>query len=252
MAETPAPLEPAAGASVRRHTRINREFYDRTAREYDRGCIFPKENRTHLRKIQRIRDLLELRDQDHVFELGTGTGIHAHDLLSRQPLEYTGLDLSLGMLALAAQRLRGTGRTQLLAGDGTRLPFADESFDGVYCSGTLHHFADPEAGIREMSRVLRRGRRLVVMEANILFVKNILDGLLKPNERMILRMRLSKLVLWARRQGLEVVAARHFLYTPPSPAALIPFYDWLDQRLEQVPALNRLSLMIYLVARKPL
>jgi ubiquinone/menaquinone biosynthesis C-methylase UbiE len=242
----------AAGDSFEaRHRRENREYYDRTARVFDRGCGFAKENRNNLKKIHRIRQLLALPAGARVLEVGTGTGIHAHELLALEPLRYHGLDLSPGMLAVARERLRDVPSCGLQVGDGTALPFPDASFDGAFMSGTLHHFARPDLAVRELARVLRPGGRLAVMEANVAFLKNVVDGLVKPNERMILRMRLGRLRGWAEQGGLEILEASPFLYTPPAPAALFPFYDWLDEALLRVPLLRRLSIMIYLVARRP-
>ena len=48
------------------------------------------------------------------------------------------------------------------AGDGTRLPFADDTFDAVTISFGLRNIVDPVAGLREMLRVTRPGGRLVV------------------------------------------------------------------------------------------
>jgi demethylmenaquinone methyltransferase/2-methoxy-6-polyprenyl-1,4-benzoquinol methylase len=51
-----------------------------------------------------------------------------------------------------------------VAGDATRLPFADESFDAVTISFGLRNVVDHGAGLKEMARVTRPGGRLVVCE----------------------------------------------------------------------------------------
>jgi len=51
-----------------------------------------------------------------------------------------------------------------VAGDGTKLPFADDTFDAVTISFGLRNIVDPRAGLAEMRRVTRKGGRLVVCE----------------------------------------------------------------------------------------
>ncbi|MGH3509037.1 MAG: demethylmenaquinone methyltransferase [Nocardioidaceae bacterium] len=100
------------------------------------------------------------RPGERVLDLAAGTGT------SSQPFADSGAtvvpcDFSLGMLRvgkLARPRLAFT------AGDGTRLPFADGTFDAVTISFGLRNIVDPDAGLRELLRVTRSGGRLVVCE----------------------------------------------------------------------------------------
>ena len=97
---------------------------------------------------------------ERVLDLAAGTGT------SSQPFADAGAevvpcDFSLGMLQV------GKGNRPHLpftAGDGTRLPFADDTFDAVTISFGLRNIVDPAAGLREMLRVTRPGGRLVVCE----------------------------------------------------------------------------------------
>ena len=70
-------------------------------------------------------------------------------------------DFSLGMLQVGKEHLPHLPFT---AGDGTRLPFADDTFDAVTISFGLRNIVDTAAGLREMLRVTRPGGRLVVCE----------------------------------------------------------------------------------------
>src|SRR5204862_3152489 len=70
-------------------------------------------------------------------------------------------DFSLGMLQVGK---RARPALPFAAGDATRLPFADDTFDAVTISFGLRNIVDPDAGLREMLRVTRPGGRLVVCE----------------------------------------------------------------------------------------
>ena len=70
-------------------------------------------------------------------------------------------DFSLGMLEVGK---RARPDLPFTAGDGTRLPFADATFDAVTISFGLRNIVAPLAGLREMRRVTRPGGTLVVCE----------------------------------------------------------------------------------------
>jgi demethylmenaquinone methyltransferase/2-methoxy-6-polyprenyl-1,4-benzoquinol methylase len=95
-----------------------------------------------------------------VLDLAAGTGT------SSEPFEADGVrvvpcDFSVGMLAVGKARRPDLPFT---AGDATRLPFADASFDAVTISFGLRNVVDPSAALAEMLRVTRPGGHLVVCE----------------------------------------------------------------------------------------
>ncbi|MDX1674477.1 MAG: ubiquinone/menaquinone biosynthesis methyltransferase [Longimicrobiales bacterium] len=49
-------------------------------------------------------------------------------------------------------------------GDALRLPHPDRTFDGAIVGFGVRNFADLDAGLRELTRVLRPGGRLVILE----------------------------------------------------------------------------------------
>jgi demethylmenaquinone methyltransferase/2-methoxy-6-polyprenyl-1,4-benzoquinol methylase len=51
-----------------------------------------------------------------------------------------------------------------VAGDGPRLPFADDVFDAVTIYIGLRNIVDPDLGLRELLRVTKPGGRIVICE----------------------------------------------------------------------------------------
>jgi len=95
-----------------------------------------------------------------VLDLAAGTGT------SSQPFEDRGAtvvpcDFSVGMLRVGK---KAKPHLPFVAGDGTRLPFADDIFDAVTISFGLRNIVDPDGGLRELLRVTKPGGRLVVCE----------------------------------------------------------------------------------------
>ncbi|QWC86009.1 demethylmenaquinone methyltransferase [Nocardioidaceae bacterium] len=97
---------------------------------------------------------------DRVLDLAAGTGTSSEPFAERGATVVP-CDFSLGMLRVGKQNRPDLPFT---AGDGTRLPFGDETFDAVTISFGLRNIVDPAAGLREMARVTRPGGRLVVCE----------------------------------------------------------------------------------------
>jgi ubiquinone/menaquinone biosynthesis C-methylase UbiE len=98
-----------------------------------------------------------------VLEVAVGTGLN----LPSYPagITLTGLDLSAGMLDIARDRARRLGRkVTLREGSAHELPFADASFDTVVCTFGLCAIPDHATAVGEMTRVLRPGGRLILVD----------------------------------------------------------------------------------------
>ncbi|MBC7551011.1 MAG: ubiquinone/menaquinone biosynthesis methyltransferase, partial [Cellulomonas sp.] len=95
-----------------------------------------------------------------VLDLAAGTGTSSVPLADAG-VEVVPCDFSYGMLAVGKRRRPDLG---FVAGDATKLPFADASFDAVTISFGLRNVADTSGALREMLRLTRPGGRLVVCE----------------------------------------------------------------------------------------
>jgi SAM-dependent methyltransferase len=108
-------------------------------------------------------------DGARVLEVGCGPGHLSIRLARQHGLEVTAVDLDPAMIARAranADRLGDSDqrRSSFLVGDVASLAFADGSFDLVVSTLSMHHWADPTAGLAEIGRVLHPSGRALVWD----------------------------------------------------------------------------------------
>jgi SAM-dependent methyltransferase len=108
-------------------------------------------------------------DGARVLEVGCGPGHLSIRLARQHGLEMTGLDLDPAMIARARANTdraghRGGRRPSFLVGNVAALAFPDRSFDLVVSTLSMHHWADPAAGLTEIGRVLRPGARALIWD----------------------------------------------------------------------------------------
>lgn len=97
--------------------------------------------------------------QGDVLEVGAGTG----KLWTCVDHVTRGINLILTDFSAAmCDQLRAVPGAFVLRCDATNLPFPDANFDTVVANHMLYHLDDPDAGLREFARVLRRGGRLAI------------------------------------------------------------------------------------------
>lgn len=109
---------------------------------------------------------LRLGPNPMVLDVATGTGDLALAVAARpeRPL-VVGLDLVPAMLGPARRKVaQSHARVALMAGDGTRLPFADGLFDAVTIAFGIRNIPRRVEAMAEMRRVLKPGGRLYVLE----------------------------------------------------------------------------------------
>ena len=137
------------------------------ARGYDRGVqaalkeVFPA----------LVSDLLgDLAGARRVLDAGCGPGQFTILVAERLPAaEVWGIDLAPTMIELArshAAESPARERVHFEIADVAKLPFPDAEFDTVLSSGSIKHWPDPEAGLRELHRVLAPGGRAFIGEMN--------------------------------------------------------------------------------------
>jgi SAM-dependent methyltransferase len=104
-----------------------------------------------------------------ILEVGCGPGHLSIRLARHYGLEVTGLDLDPAMIARARANADRAGnreqrRPAFLVADVASLAFPDGCFDLIVSTLSMHHWADPTAGLAEIGRVLRPGGLALVWD----------------------------------------------------------------------------------------
>jgi ubiquinone/menaquinone biosynthesis C-methylase UbiE len=116
----------------------------------------------------RLREILEPQPGERVLEIGPGTGYYTLELaawVSEQGAIEV-LDIQQEMLdhTIRAARERGLWNVNPTRGDAQQLGWDDDSFDAAILITVLGEIPDQDAALRQISRVLRPGGRLIVGE----------------------------------------------------------------------------------------
>ena len=137
------------------------------ARGYDRGvqAVF----RDVLPAL--AEDLLDgMQDVRRGLDVGCGPGQFTILVAERLPqAEVWGIDLAPTMIELAQQHAAvspAASRLHFQVADVAALPFPDAHFDAVLSTGSIKHWPDPAAGLREIYRVLVPGGHAFIGEMN--------------------------------------------------------------------------------------
>jgi SAM-dependent methyltransferase len=141
-------------------------------RDYVHGYS-PREDQRLRDQAQTLTELLHADTAypagDRVLEAGCGVGAQTVTLARRSPrAKLVSVDLSAPSLRAAARRARegGCHNVAFARADLFSLPFEDGSFDHVFVCFVLEHLARPPAVLGELTRVLRPGGTLTVIEGD--------------------------------------------------------------------------------------
>ncbi len=138
-------------------------MFDRIAGLYDRMNSVMTAGLHHQWR-RRAADLAGLSPGGHALDVATGTGDLALELASRVAPggDVVGIDFSEKMLELA--QAKGGTRVRFAPGNALALDYPDGTFDAATVGFGARNFSDLERGLSEMSRVVRPGGRVVVLE----------------------------------------------------------------------------------------
>ncbi len=107
----------------------------------------------------------EIQQGSSVLEVAPGPGYFCIELAKLGSHTITGLDISRTMVEIATQKAAEAGvKVDFKQGSASSLPFPKDSFDFLLCRAAFKNFAQPVLALQEMCRVLKPGRKAVIID----------------------------------------------------------------------------------------
>ena len=161
-------------------------MFDRISSRYDLLNTVMSGGMHHLWRRRAVQMAIS-EGHGEALDVATGTGDFAMDL-ARGPgiVRVVGLDFAPKMLPLARHKARRQGlshRVHWMLGDALTLPFSDDHFWCITVGFGLRNFSDQAAALREMTRVVMPGGRVVILD----IVPNVDGGIFHRLRRVYFR-----------------------------------------------------------------
>ncbi|GEL77419.1 class I SAM-dependent methyltransferase [Tenuibacillus multivorans] len=110
---------------------------------------------------RRLRKHLQVPNHHEVLDIACGTGNYTVSL-EKSGLEMTGCDISQEMLNKAKRK---SNSVQWDQANVNQLPYERDTFDGIACIMSIHHFDQLLTPFQEAYRVLKKGRFVIFTAA---------------------------------------------------------------------------------------
>ncbi|WP_437780068.1 methyltransferase domain-containing protein [Sorangium sp. So ce1097] len=167
-AAKPVEIEPSSGPSTEPAARRKRPWWEELFGDDFVRTLDKLDPKVVRREVDFIEERLGVEKGAVILDLACGAGGHAIEIASRG-YSVVGYDLSLAMLARAADDAQDRGqKLNFLQGDMREMTF-EETFDGVYCWSTSFGYFDDEKNADVLARIrraLRSGGMLLLDVVN--------------------------------------------------------------------------------------
>ena len=141
------------------------EKYEENAKLYEEGMewLFSSFYETEDDVRNKLVDLLELKPNSFVLNMGCGAGGDSKYILNHLTKgKLFHLDLTNGLLEIARKNIKSNEiPLSFFEGNGSYLPFPDDTFDSVFHFGGINVFSEKKRAIQEMVRVTKPNGRIV-------------------------------------------------------------------------------------------
>ncbi len=142
-------------------------MFDNIAHSYDFLNHFLSFGTDRIWRKKAIRIISESFKKPRILDVAAGTADLSIAAIKIDPEHITGIDISAGMLEIGREKIKRKhldDKINLILGDSEKLPFANDHFDVAMVAFGVRNFADPLKGLSEMTRVIRKGGMVLVLE----------------------------------------------------------------------------------------
>lgn len=135
------------------HIKETKAFFDKMAPDWDTYSINNPDG------VKTIVSLANIEEQSKVVDIACGTGVLFKDILSKNPNELWGIDISDKMLEIAIKK-HNDSRIHCLAVDFNDL--CEYEFDTAIIYRAYPHFPDKKAFAKKLFSILKTGGRFII------------------------------------------------------------------------------------------
>lgn len=232
--------------------KLQKEYYDQIEfEEYEKSR---KVKRNQERKLDAQLEISNAPSGSTILDVGCGTGMQLRWLLKRG-FKPTGVDLSSGLIGKLREKLTKEGigdKIELKQSDAENIQYPDNSFDQVTGTAILHHVPNPALVVKEMARVVRKGKWVTIAEPNIINPWILINVFRYWKiDKGALKSTVSNLKKYFEKAGLSDITYKRVVFVPPIPfQPLIKFTAKLEPFLERAPILKTMGGIIVMGGKK--
>lgn len=175
----------------------SKKYFDRVALQWDemRKGFFSESVR------EKAFSAAGLKAGKIAADIGAGTGFITEGLIGKG-LEVIAVDQSDAMLDEMRKRFSEVESIQYRVGESEQLPIPDGSVDFAFANMYIHHVESPLKAIKEMTRILKPGGKLVITDMD----KHTFEFLKKEHHDRWMGFDRMDVKKWFEEAGLKNVA----------------------------------------------
>ena len=131
----------------------NREFFNNLAYKWDEICHHDD------KKIRKLLDLAEIKDNSKILDIGTGTGILISYLLEKSPSKLVGVDISENMIEVAMKKYKDKN-VKFIVSD--IMDFNEDKYDYIFIYSAYPHFKEKEKLFEHLLKLLNNNGKVII------------------------------------------------------------------------------------------